>query len=112
MKNKIFNAKIDIDSKAPNKQCNCIVSLLRNEKEDFYINFVTKVVNDNRVFPSEKVTKNSKINLLEDAKIISGAEQIAKKLNKYFINILILNMQSNGYKCPDASENVDFLQST
>ena len=33
-------------------------------------------------------------------------------MNKYFINILILNMQSKGYKCPDSSENVDFLQIT
>ena len=71
----------------------------------------TKVVADNRTFwktvkplLSGKVTKYSKINLVEDDKIISRGNQIAKKFSEYFTNILILNMPSNGYKCPDSSE--------
>ena len=53
---------------------------------------------------SEKVTKHSKINLLEDNKINSRDDQIAKKFSEYFTNIPVLNMPSNGYKCPDSSE--------
>ena len=75
----------------------------------FYIDLDTKVVIDNRTFwktvkpfLSEKVTKHSKINLVEDDKIISRDKQIAKKFSEYFIKIPILNMASNGYKCPDS----------
>ena len=59
---------------------------------------------------SEKVTKHSKINLVEDGKIISRDDQIAKKFSEYFISIPILNMPSNGYKCPDSSEQDTILK--
>ena len=52
---------------------------------------------------SEEVTKDSKINLVEDDKIISRDDQIAKKFSEYFISISILNMPSNGSKCPHSS---------
>ena len=55
-------------------------------------------------FLSEKETKHSRINLVEDDKIISRDDQIAKKFSKYFISIPILNMPSNGYKCPHSPE--------
>ena len=103
--------KSNIDRKAYNKQRNYIVSLLRNEKNNFYSNLDTKVVIDNRTFwktvkpfLSEKVTKHSKINLVEDDKIISRDEQIAKKFSEYFISIQILNMPRNGYKFPHSSK--------
>ena len=103
LRNKFLNTKSDIDRKAYNKQRNYVVSLLRNEKKNFYSNLDTKVVIDNRTFwktvkpfLSEKVTKQSKINLVEDDKIISRDDQIAKKFSEYFINIPILNMSSNG----------------
>ena len=41
--------------------------------------------------------KHSKINLVEDDKIISCDDQIAKKFSEHFISISILNMPSNGY---------------
>ena len=55
-------------------------------------------------FLTEKVTKHPKINLFEDDKIISRDKQIAKKFSEYFISIPILNMPSNGYKCPHSLE--------
>ena len=103
LRNIFLNKKNSIDRKAYNKQQNYIVSLLRYEKKNFYGNLDTKVVTDNRAFRktvepllSEKVTKHSKINLVEDEKIISRKDQIAKKFSEYFINIPILNMPSNG----------------
>ena len=117
LRNKFLNAKSYIDRKAYNKKRNYVVSLLRNEKKNFYSSLDTKVVTDNRTFCktvkpllSEKVTKHCKINLVEDDKIISRDDQIAKKFSEYFINIPILNMPSNGYKCPDSSEQDPILK--
>ena len=117
LRNKFLNTKSDIDRKAYNKQRNYVVSLLRNEKKNFYSNLDTKIVIDNRTFwktvkpfLSEKVTKHSKINLVEDDKIISRDDQIAKKFSEYFISIPILNMPSNGYKCPHSSEQDTILK--
>ena len=100
-----------------NSVSNYFDSLLRNEKKNFYSNLYTKVVTNKRVFwktvkplLSEKVTKHSKINLAEDDKIISRDDQIAKKFSEYFINILILNMPSNGYKCSVSSEQDPILK--
>ena len=113
----MLNTKSDIERKDYNKQRNYLVSLLRNEKNNFYSNVDTKVVTDNRTFWKtmkhllfEKVTKHSKINLVEDDKIISCDDQIAKKFSEYFINITILNMPSNGYKWPDSSEQDPILK--
>ena len=101
MRNNFLNTKSDIDRKAYNKQRNYIVSHLRNEKKNFYSNLDAKVVTDNRVFwktakpfLSEKVTTHSKINLVEDDKIISRDDKTAKKFSEYFINIPILNLRS------------------
>ena len=117
LKNKFLNKKSDIDRKAYNKQCNYVVSLLRNGKKNFYSNLDTKVLTDNRVFwktvkpfLSQKVTKHFKIKFAEDEKTISRDDQIAKKLSKYFINIPSLNMPSNGYKCPYSSEQDPILK--
>ena len=111
LRHKLLNTKIDIDRKACIKQCNYVVSLLRNEKKNFYSNLDTKVVVDELTFwkivkplLSEKIGKHFKNNLVKDDKIISREEQIAKKFSEYFISILILNMPSNGYRCPDSSE--------
>lgn len=54
----------------------------------------TKIETDNRIFwktfkpfLSGKVTKHSKINLVEDKKNISIYEQIARMFGEYFLNI-------------------------
>ena len=117
LRNKFLNTKSDIDRKVYYKQRNYVVSLLRNEKKIFCSSLDTKVVTNNRTFwktvkPlfSETVIKHSKINLVEDDKIISRDDQIAKRFSEYFINIPILNMPSNGYKCPDSSEQDPILK--
>ena len=56
-----------------------------------------------KLFLSEKVTKHSKTNLVEDDKIISCDDQTAKQFSEYFISIPILNIASNGYTCPHSS---------
>ena len=117
LRNKFLNAKSDTDRKAYNKQRKYVVSLLRNEKKNFYSNPDTKAVIDKRTFwktvkplMSENVTKHFKLNLVKDDKIISRDDQIAKKFSEYFISIPILNMPSNGYKCPHSSEQDPILK--
>ena len=89
----------------------------KNEKKNFYSHLDTKVLIDNRtfrktvkVFLSEKVAKHSKINLVEDEKYISRDDQITKTFSEYFISIPILNMPSNGYKCPHLLEQDPILK--
>ena len=117
LKNKFLNTKSDTDRKAYNKHRNYVASLLRNEKKKFYSNLDNKVAIGTRIIwktvkplLSEKVRKHSKINLVEDNKIISRDDQIAKKFSEYFISIPILNMPSNGYKCPHSSEQDPILK--
>ena len=117
LRNKFLNTESGIDRKAYNKQRIYVVSLLRNEKKYFCSNLDAKVVIDDITFwktvkplLSVKVTKHSKINLAQDDQIISRDDQIAKKFSEYFISIPILNMPSNGYKCPDSSEQDPILK--
>ena len=48
--------------------------------------------------------------MVEDDKINSRDDQIAKKFSKFFISIPILNVPNDGYKCPDASEQEPILK--
>ena len=48
--------------------------------------------------------------MFADDKIVSRDDQTAKKFSEYFISIPILNMPSNGYKCPDSSEQDPILE--
>ena len=79
-----------------------VVSLLSKEKKDFYGNLDISKVTENRVFwkiakpnISDKVKIRSKISLVEDDKMVSQGDEIAKTFNEYFINIPILNMPNN-----------------
>ena len=47
LRNKFLNTKSDIDRKAYNKQRNLRVSLVRNEKKNFFININTSDITDN-----------------------------------------------------------------
>ena len=64
-------------------------SVSQEMKKQFYSNSDTKVVTDNRIFwknvkpfLSEKVTKHSKITLVEDNTIISRDGQISQKFSE------------------------------
>ena len=51
-------------------------------------------------FLSEKVTKHSKITLVEGEKIIPCDDQIAKTFSEYFINIPNLDMPIHDISAP------------
>ena len=50
LRNKFLNTNSDIDRKTYNRQRNYVVSLLRNEKNNFCSNLDTKAVTNNRAF--------------------------------------------------------------
>ena len=90
---------------------------MRKFKRNIFIAIlILKFAIDNRTssktvkpFLSEKVTKHSKINLVNNDKVISRDDQIAKTFSKYFLSILILNIPSNGSNCPNSSEQDSIL---
>ena len=72
LRNKFLNTKSDIDRKAYNKQPNICVSLIRNEKKNFFSNINTWDITDNKIFwktvkPffTDKIKTKAKITLIE-----------------------------------------------
>ena len=50
LRNKFLNTKSDLDRKAYNGEGNYVVSLLREEKKEFYSNVNTSILTENRPF--------------------------------------------------------------
>ena len=72
LRNKLSNTKSDINTKAYNKQRNLCVSLIRNEKENFFSNINASDITDNKTFLktvkpffTDKIKTKSKIKLIE-----------------------------------------------
>ena len=115
LRNKLSNTKSDIDTKAYNKQRNLCVSLIRNEKENFFSNINASDITDNKTFLktvkpffTDKIKTKSKIKLIEkkvvsqegqeeivSEKIITEDQAIAEVFNKFFINIVPMIMISS-----------------
>ena len=81
LRNKFLNRKSDIDRKAFNKQGNLCVTLIRQEKKNFFNNISTRDITDNKTFwktvkPlfTDKIQIKSKITLIEK-KVVSGEGQ-------------------------------------
>ena len=108
LRNKFLNTKSDIDRWAYNKQRNICVTIVRQQKKNFFSKLNTRDVTDNKTFwrkvkPlfTDKVQTKSKITLIEKKvvsnqgnkvieteEIISEDKAIAEVFNKFFINIL------------------------
>ena len=108
LRNKFLNTKSDNDRRAYNKQHNICVTLIRQQKKNFFSKLNTWDVTDNKTFwrklkPlfTDKVQTKSKITLIEKKvvsnqgdkvieteEIISEDKAIAKVFNKSFINIV------------------------
>ena len=76
LRNKYLNTKNDIDMKAYNKKYNLFVSLIRQEKKNFFNNISTRDITDNKTFwktvkPlfTDKIQTKSKITLIEKKKL-------------------------------------------
>ena len=76
------------------KQRNLCVKLFRTEKRNFYKKLNISDITDNKKFwktvkpvLSDKGRSNSKINLIEDEKIISNDKEVAETLNNYFVTV-------------------------
>ena len=79
LRNKFLNTKSDIDRKAYNKQRNLRVSLIRSEKKNFFSNYNTCDITDNKTFwktvkPffTDKIKTKSKITIIEKKNCLPG----------------------------------------
>ena len=117
LRNKFLHSKSDIDRKAYNKQRNICVTLIRQEKKNFYSNLNMRDVTDNKMFwkkvrplftdkiqikskitsIGKKVLKeNRKVNEIEE--IITDDKAIAEIFNEFYVNIvpnLKISMENN-----------------
>ena len=102
------------------RQRNFCVSLLKKEKKKYYNNLDLKIFDDNKKFwksikPlfSDKTTLKRNITLIEDGVLTSDANEVAEKLNNYFIeaveNLEIEQFSSEEYIEPaeDADKHID-----
>ena len=106
LRNKFLHSKSDIDRKAYNKQRNICVTLIRQEKKNFYSNLNMRHVADNKMFwkkvrPlfTDKIQTKSKITLIEKKvlkengkvnevlEIITDDKAIAEIFNEFYVNI-------------------------
>ena len=107
LRNKFLHSKSDIDRKAYNKQRNICVTLIRQEKKNFYSNLNMRDVADNKMFwkkvrPlfTDKIQTKSKITLIEKKvlkengkvneveEIITDDKAIAEIFNEFYVNIV------------------------
>ena len=117
LRNKFLHSKSDIDRKAYNKQRNICVTLIRQEKKNFYSNLNMRDVTDNKMFRkkvrplfTDKIQTKSKITLIEKKvlkengkvneveKIITDDKAIAEIFNEFYVNIvpnLKISMENN-----------------
>ena len=117
LRNKFLHSKSDIDRKAYNKQRNICVTLIRQEKKNFYSNLNMRDVTDNKMFwkkvrPlfTDKIQTKSKITLIEKnvlkengkvnevEEVITDDKAIAEIFNEFYVNIvpnLKISMENN-----------------
>ena len=117
LRNKFLHSKSDIDRKAYNKQRNICVTLIRQEKKNFYSNLNMRDVIDNKMFwkkvrPlfTDKIQTKSKITLIEKnvlkengkvneiEEVITDDKAIAEIFNEFYVNIvpnLKISMENN-----------------
>ena len=89
---------------------NYCVSLVKKEKKNFFSNLDLKVFEDNKKFwknikPlfSDKSKTKSRITLIEDEKVITNDEEIATKLNDYYIEA-VQNLNIKKFSCDSISD--------
>ena len=80
LRTKFLNIKSDIDRKAYNKQRNICVSLIRNEKKNFFSNINMRNITDNK-------TIWKKVRSFFTDKIKTKHQAVAVLFNKFIINI-------------------------
>ena len=93
LKNKMNKNPTETNKKLYNKQRNFCVSLLRREKKKYYNNLDLTIFNDNRkfwqrvkpLFSDKQKSFQRDIILVENEKITSNKQEVAEKLNNFFI---------------------------
>ena len=116
LKNKYHKNPTESNEKLYKKQRNFCVALLKKEKKKYYNNLDLNIFADNKKFwqrikPlfSEKNTLKSNITIVEDGIVTSNNNEVAEKLNSYFIDA-VLNLEIEEFISEEDfehSENID-----
>ena len=93
LKNQYYKNPADINKSMYKNQRNFCVNLLRKEKKKYYNNLDLKIFQDNRkfcqrikhMFSNKQTALQKNIIIFENDKIISNSEEVAEKLNNFFI---------------------------
>ena len=95
------------------RQCNFCVNLLRRTKWNFVENVNEKIIPDNRIFWKEikpyfndTGCLSSKITFVERDKIIHKNKEIAKTINRYFVNITKTLRLKRSKKCYTSDNDI------
>ena len=117
LRNKFLKSRSNKNREAYKKQRDLCVSLLRQNKKDYYENLDIKSVTDNKmswktVVPlfSNKSKRSNKITLSENEKLIINDQKCAEVFNNYFNSIVKeLNIPIDQNTLHDASLFDDLL---
>ena len=95
LRNKFLKSRSNRDRKADKKQRNLCVSLLRQNKKDYFETLDIKSVTDNKMFLksvaplfSNKYKKSNKITLSENENLIINNQRCTEVFNNYFNSIV------------------------
>ena len=109
-----YKNKSEKSFKAYKKQKNFCSRLYKNERKRFFNNLNPSFVTDNKLFwktikPffSNKVNYGSQIKLVEKDEVLQDDDQIAKELNKFFMNaVSTLNIKENRFITNRSSDGI------
>ena len=93
LKNQYNKSPTELNKGIYTKQRNFCVNLLRKEKKKYYNNLDLEIFQDNRkfwqmikpLFSNKQAVLQKNIIIVENDKIISNSEEVAEKLNNFFI---------------------------
>ena len=111
---KFLKHTTDTNKRNNNKQRKFCKKLLKNTKKSYFKNLDTKKISDNRTFCrtvlplfTQNSSKDEKITLIDDSKIISSDEEICETCNQFFCNVVpTLNIPKQK-SLPKASNDLD-----
>ena len=115
---KFLKLTTDTNKRNNSKQRKLCKKLLKNTKKSYFKNLDTKKITDNRslcrtVTPlfTQNSSKDEKINLIDDSKIISSDEEICETFNQFFSNVVPTLNIPKPKSFPTASDNLNPIMS-
>ena len=114
LRNKFLKHRTDTNKKNYSTQRNICKKLLKNTKTSYFENLDTEKITDSRSSfwrtALRLFTQNSsKINPIDDSKVISSDEELCETFNEFFSNVVTTLNISKPWAFPMASDNLDSI---